>query len=504
MTARSLSHRILWTVFLSLAVLGSALAESRPNFVWIIVEDMSAHFSCYGETSIQTPHVDRLAAQGVKFTNAIITAPVCSPSRSSLVTGMYQTTIGVHNHRSGRGVLKVNLPKGVVPIPKLFQEAGYLSLNLSEEDFIRSAAEVKRDPSVRVAKTDYNFKWEKSIYSTVHWSVRRPGQPFFCQIQLKGGKLRGKGTGDKWPARVKRDLGDIVATNSFTLPPYLPSDPVILQDWAQYLDTVRYTDMQVGRIVARLREAGELDNTYIFFITDHGISHVRNKQFCYEGGIHIPLVIRGPGIKPGTVRKDCVEHIDLAATSLARAGIDVPKIMQARDILAKNYSPRKYVFAARDRCDETVERLRAVRSQRYKYIRNFYPQRPYLQPNRYKDNKPIIQTMRRLFKEGKLNQAQALIMAESRPEEELYDLHQDPFELVNLVTDSRYEYTLEEMRRVLQAWIIETGDKGQTPESEAMYDSDMSVYKQGNSAADQKEILSRNIALMKKWAAEGK
>jgi hypothetical protein len=112
--------------------------------------------------------------------------------------------------------------------------------------------------------------------------------------------------------------------------------------------------------------------------------------------------------------------------------------------------------------------------------------------------------MRRLFKEGKLNQAQALIMAESRPEEELYDLHQDPFELVNLVTDSRYEHTLEEMRRELQAWIIETGDKGQTPESEAMYDSDMSVYKQGNSAADQKEILSRNIALMKKWAAEGK
>lgn len=482
---------------------GPADAQSRPNIVWIIAEDMSAHFSSYGESSVQSPQVDRLAAQGVQFTNAVITGPVCSAARSSLVTGMYQTTIGAHHHRSGRGLLKIRLPEKVVPVPKLFQDAGYLSLNVTEADFIRSDAEAKKQPRVRVAKTDYNFEWDKSIYDTTHWSAREPGQPFFCQIQLRGGKLRGKGTGEAWPARVKKELGSVTALDAFQLPPYLPADPVILQDWAQYLDTVRYTDMQVGRIVDRLREAGELENTYIFFITDHGISHVRNKQFCYEGGIHIPLIIRGPGIEAGSVRKDVVEHIDLVATSLARAGIEIPEIMQARDILGGDYQPRKYGFAARDRCDETVDRIRAVRGQQYKYIRNFYPQRPYLQPNRYKDNKPIIQALRRLHSQGKLNQHQARIMAETRPAEELYDLHQDPFELNNLATDPRYQKTLEEMHRALEAWIVETGDQGEVPESEARYDSDMSVYQKGQDDA-QKDILRRNIALMKKWAAEGK
>lgn len=489
---------------LFLAVASAAAPTSRPNIVWIIVEDMSAHFRCYGETAIETPHVDRLAAQGLKFTNTVITAPVCSAARSALVTGMYQTTIGAHQHRSGRGALKIHLPQGVVPVPKLFQQAGYLSLNVSEQEFIRSAAQLQKNAKVKTAKTDYNFEWDKSIYDTTHWAKRQPGQPFFCQVQLKGGKMRGKGDGTKWPAHVKKALGSVTATDAFKLPPYLPKDPVILQDWAQYLDTVRYTDMQVGRIVSRLQEAGELDNTVIFFITDHGISHVRNKQFCYEGGIHIPLVIWGPGIKARGVRTDCVEHIDLAATSLALAGIDIPPIMQSRNILAPKYKARKYVFSARDRCDETVERIRSVRSERFKYIRNFYPQRPYLQPNRYKDGKPIIKAMRQLHAEGKLNKAQALIMAETRPAEELYDLQADPYELNNLATNPDAQTTLGQMRQALDAWILKTNDKGRFPETEAMYDSDMAVYNKSKGAAGQNDILSRNIALMKKWAADGK
>jgi arylsulfatase A-like enzyme len=503
---RSLTLKRRWILVLlaSLAVSGVAAAGSRPNIVWIIVEDMSAHFGCYGETAIQTPHVDRLAAQGVKFTHTVITAPVCSAARSALVTGMYQTAIGAHQHRSGRGTLKIHLPAGVVPVPGLFQKAGYLSLNVTDQEFIRSDAEVKADPKVRVAKTDYNFEWDASIYDTTHWAARRSGQPFYCQVQLHGGKLRGTGDGERWPARVKKDLGSVTSTDAFKLPPYLPDDPVIRRDWAQYLDTVRYTDMQVGRIVQRLREAGELDHTYIFFITDHGISHVRNKQFCYEGGIHIPLVIHGPGIEAGSVRHDCVEHIDLAATSLALAGIAVPDTMQARDILARDYAPRKYVFSARDRCDETVERIRSVRSHQFKYIRNFYPQRPYLQPNRYKDNKPIIKVMRRLYAEGKLNPAQALIMAETRPEEELYDLQEDPFELRNLAADPRYQVTLREMRQTLDAWIVAADDRGRVPESTAMYDSDMAAYLKSQKDPEQNAILRRNIATMKQWALEGR
>jgi arylsulfatase A-like enzyme len=287
------------------------------------------------------------------------------------------------------------------------------------------------------------------------------------------------------------------------LPPYLPDDPVIREDWAQYLDTVRYTDWEVGRVLERLKEAGELDKTVVFFMTDHGISHVRNKQFLYDGGMHVPLVARGPGLKPGTVRSDLVEHIDLAATSLALAGIAKPQTMQARDLFAKDYAPRKYVFSARDRADETTDRIRAVRSERYKYIRNFHPERPYLQPNAYKDGKPIVQAMRRLHAEGKLTPEQALIMRETRPPEELYDLQSDPYELKNLAPrdDAQtHPEALKELRRALEDWVTRTNDHGREPEPPAMYDSDMADYLGGKG----NRVVKQNIELMKKWAGEGK
>jgi hypothetical protein len=173
--------------------------------------------------------------------------------------------------------------------------------------------------------------------------------------------------------------------------------------------------------------------------------------------------------------------------------------MQARDLLADNHEPRRYVFSARDRADETVERLRAVRSERHKYIRNFYPNRPYLQPNAYKDGKPIVQAMRRLHEEGKLTPEQALVMRETRPVEELYDLQSDPYELKNLADDPAHQGVLKELRRELDGWLTRTGDHGRKPEPMEMYDSDMAVY-----LGRVNPVVKRNIELMKKWAAEGK
>ena len=475
------------------AARGGENASLRPNIVWIVVEDMSAHFSCYGEQTIKTPHVDRLAAEGVKFERAFVTGPICSISRSALITGMYQTSIGAHHHRSGRGKMKIHLPAGVTPVPRLLKDAGYHTSNVNFADF------TKPGDAVGIAKTDYNFEWDPSMYDKTHWSTRKGGQPFFAQVQLNGGKLRGKGNGDRWPKRVEQALGSRTPAGAVKLPPYLPDDPVIREDWAQYLDTVRYTDWEVGQIVERLKQAGELDNTVVFFLTDHGISHVRNKQFLYDGGIHVPLVVRGPKLKPGTVRSDLVEQIDVAAASLALAGISKPAAMQARDLLADNYEPRRYVFTARDRADETVDRIRAVRSERYKYIRNFHPSRPYLQPNAYKDGKPIVQAMRRLHAEGKLAPEQALIMRATRPAEELYDLRDDPHELKNLVDDASHQDVLKELRRELDDWINRTGDHGRNPEPAAMYDSDMADYTgRGN------PVVQRNIEQMKKWADDGK
>lgn len=466
--------------------------DSRPNIVWIIVEDMSTPFGCYGETTIQTPHVDQLARDGVLFENAFVTAPVCSAARSALITGMYQTSIGSHHHRSGRGTAKIHLPEHVSLVPDLFHQAGY---------YVTNAGFSKKRKELRTGKTDYNFEYSSSLYDGSDWTKRKKDQPFFAQYQLHGGKGR------------TDEANHPVDPKDIKLPPYYPNDPVILDDWAMYLNSAQNTDDEVGMIIQALKEQGVLENTYVFFITDHGISHARGKQFLYDEGTRIPFIVRGPGLKPGTVREDLIVHIDMAAASLDLAGIELPANLDSRPLFSSDYKARDYVVSARDRCDETVDHLRSVRTIQFKYIKNYLPHRPYLQPNAYKDHKEIIIAMRRLHKENRLNAVQSLIMAETRPEEELYDLQADPYELNNLAENPKYRKTLEEMRASLDHWIRETGDKGIKPESAEMYDSDMKVYldnilSRSRSAGDEQskraKILQSNIDLMKQWQSEGR
>lgn len=472
---------------------------SPPNIVWIIPDDMSANFSCYGETAIQTPHVDGLAAAGVKFTSAFVTAPVCSTCRSAFITGMYQTSIGAHHHRSGRGKQKIYLPDGIPLVPQLFRDAGY---HTSITDWPPRKG--------RLGKTDYNFEWDPAIYDGNDWSERKEGQPFFAQIQTPGGKLRGKNAAgwDKMAAAAEQKLGSRTPLDAVTLPPYYPNHPDLIRDWAAYRDSVRMTDAMVGEVLARLDAEGVRDNTIVLFMTDHGISHARGKQFLYDEGLHVPLVIAGPGIQPGTVRDDLVEHIDIAALSLAAAGIPLPASMQAQNILADDYVARDAAFAARDRCDETVDHMRSVRTKEFKYIRNFLPQRPYLQPCAYKDAKSILIALRQWHDAGKLDEVQELLFRETRPPEELYDLKQDPDEIHNLADDPRFAATLAALRQQLDDWMETTGDQGRTPESPAMYDSDMTVYteRMKNPKFDPAhlKVIEDNIALMKQWAKQGK
>ena len=463
-----------------------------PNIVWIIVDDMSANFSCYGEKLIQTTHVDQLAREGTRFSKAFVTAPVCSACRSALITGCYQTTIGAHHHRSGRGELKIQLPENVVPIPVLFQKAGYYTCI--------GGFQATGD---RLGKTDYNFDWDHKMYDGNDWSGRKPGQPFFMQVQLHGGKYRGQGPNPQWQDRVKKELGSNTLSADVILPPYYPRNPVILQDWADYLDCCRYTDKEVGNVIARLEKEQLLDDTVVFFMTDHGISHARGKQFLYDEGTHVPFIVRGPGIAKGVIRDDLIEHIDMAAVSLALAGIDRPKWMQGRNLFAKDYLKRDAVYAARDRCDETMEHIRSVRTERFKYIRNYLNQRPHLQPCRYKDEKAIVKTLRELHAAKKLDDlTENLLFAETRPAEELYDLTADPYEVKNPAADPKDQATLELLRKKLADWEEVTGDQGRVPESMAMYDSDMRVYL-GGGKNDNVE-LKQNIELNKRWAAEGK
>ena len=230
-------------------------------------------------------------------------------------------------------------------------------------------------------------------------------------------------------------------------------------------------------MIARLEKEKLLDQTVVFFMTDHGISHARGKQFLYDEGTHVPLVVRGPGIGRGIVRDDLIEHIDLAATSLALAGVEIPKSIQGRDVLAADHLNRDAVFSARDRCDETIDHIRSVRTSQFKYIRNYLNNRPMLQPCAYKDEKAIVQRLRELHDARRLDSLQErLLFAPRRPTEELYDLVADPHELNSLAADPKYKAPLDAMWKRLADWEQATGDRGRSPEPTAMYDSNTKVY----------------------------
>ena len=242
-----------------------------------------------------------------------------------------------------------------------------------------------------------------------------------------------------------------------------------------------------------------LENTLIVFFTDHGISHARGKQFLYDEGTHIPLVIRGPGIAKKSVRKDLVEHIDVAALSLAAAGIAIPEKMEARDILAKDYQPKRKAFAARDRCGEATDRIRSVRTERYLYIRNYFPQRPHLMPSSYKDGKLIIKRLRELHAKGSLNPlATKLLFSPTRPSEELYLYAEDPWQIRNLAEDPKHASALEQHRALLDAWIMETRDPG--PEAPEVYTLETEDQLKGRND----ETYRKNAELYKQWTREGK
>ena len=440
----------------------------KPNILWLIAEDMSPHWGCYGEKIIQTPNIDRLAAEGVLFRNAFVTAPVCSPSRSAMITAMHQTTIGAHHHRSSYPGSKIHLPQNIKLLPDYLKQHSYYTANGGPKTTVYHA-DIKRDK--KLGKTDYNFVWDPAVYDDSDWINRPPHRPFFAQIQLRGGKHR------------RAEVPNPVDPADVKLPPYYPDHPVIRADWARYLNSVIYLDEQVGNILKRLDDEGIAQDTVVILWTDHGISHARGKQFLYDEGIHVPLIIRWPGVtKPGSIRDDLVSHIDIAATSLYMAGIPIPRYIQGRPLFGPQYKPRRYVFAARDRCDETLDCIRCVRTHRYKYIRNFYPQRPHLQHNRYKDNKPIIKLMRQLFAEGKLNRLQATVFVPTRPPEELYDLQTDPFETRNLADSAAHKNQLEKMRRTLLEWMHTTCDLGLVPEPmlesfAAKYDSRYAILR---------------------------
>ncbi len=434
--------------------------ESRPNILWIFLEDTAPLLGAYGTTIISTPNIDNLSKQGVVYTNVFMPAPVCSPSRSSLITGVMSTTTGTHNHHSSRTEESaIYLPDSLKTIPEIFKHAGYFTFNNG--------------------KDDYNFMYDrKDLYtqdyklhplygkSGVHLNLNslKNQQPFFGQIQLKGGK-------EIFSKTFKDNVRTPVDRSKIELPPYLPNHPVIVEEYADHLDAIQITDEKVGEIIKDLSDNGLLENTIVFFFSDHGMRLTRNKQFLYDGGLHVPLIIadftnKVDRLAPGMVKEDLINGLDIGTGSLALANIEIPSYMEGQNMFADAYK-RDYVISTRDRCDFTIDRIRSVRSKEYKYIRNFKTDRPYTQPT-YMDFDGIefVKVMHQLHNEKKLNQIQDRFMSDERPEEELYHLPSDPFELNNLAKDAKYTNVLMEYASVLDDWILETDDKGQYPENE--------------------------------------
>jgi N-sulfoglucosamine sulfohydrolase len=427
--------------------------REKPNIIWILAEDFCPDLGCYGNSTVTTPNLDKLASEGIRFAKAFTTAPVCSASRSAFNTGFFQTTIGAHNHRSHRND-GYQLPAGVDVISRYLRLAGYHSVNLRGE-FAEGARGSGKD--------DWNFNvnqpWDSNSLDD-----RPKDKPLYLQVNFSATH--------KGPAYVQaRKEMPRIPPESLKLPPYWPDDPVVRDEYANHLECANLLDRQVGQLLDYLRGQGLLENAAVFFMGDHGQCLIRGKQWLYDAGLHVPLLAWYPEVwNAGEVRDDLVLSIDMMASSLMLAGATVERPLQGQDLFGPESERRDVIYAARDRCDMTVDRIRMVRDQRYKLIRNFMPERPYTQYNEYIERQyPTLAVMKRWFAEGKLNDTQRLFMQPRKPEWEMYDLQEDPHEVKNLAMDPAQRDRRDRMARLLDGWITESGDMGSTLEESYTY-----------------------------------
>ncbi len=417
-----------WFILVTIALMTStAIAagppQDRPNILWITIEDWGPDLSCYGTKGIHTPHVDKLASQGIRYQHAFTTSPVCSTSRSALMTGFHQNYIGAHQHREYN---KQPLPHGIQPIPHLFAEAGYFTALMSK-------------------KIDCNFLPDKhaQLFMGKDWKERKPGQPFFARITFGG-------THRSW----KRDPQRPIKIEDVDLPPYYPDTAFVRRDWANGLEQMQLVDRQVGALLKRLDDERLSDNTIVFFIGDHGRCHIRGKQFLYDGGIRIPMIMRWPGkVEAGQVSDELVTSIDICATILEAANIKPPVPLHGKSLFSPAVKNRQYVFAARDRMGDTHDAMRAIRSKTHKLILNLMPDRAWCQYSGYKEGAyPVLAEMNVLNLRGKLTPIQAAFFAPAKPEVELFDLRKDPHEVKNVADDPNYADIKKTLLAELEAW----------------------------------------------------
>lgn len=424
----------------------------RPNILWISFEDTNPFYGCYGDPVAKTPHLDRLAAEGCRYTRAFSTAGVCAPARSAVITGMYATSIGTHHMRTthcNRFTPELPTPySACIPhyakcFPEYLRAAGYYCTNNEKSDY----------------QFDAPFTAWDELSAEAHWRNRPdPDQPFFAVFNPCNTHESAE-----W---ADRETVLTVDPDAIALPPYFPDTPNVRLAMAKMYSQIEVSDGKLGRLLRQLEEDGLAETTIVMHWSDHG-PLPRGKRWPYDSGIRVPMIVRWPqGVEAGTVSDRLVSTVDLAPTVLSLAGVPVPAHMQGAPFLGPaDPGPREYVFASRDRYDEAYDMIRAARDTRFKYIRHYKPELPYLLWIPYRNRHPILEEMWRLHLAGELEGPQTL-MFQSRPVEELYDTQADPWEIQNLAGDPAYAEELQQLREALERWRGDVGDLGEMPEAD--------------------------------------
>jgi len=430
-----------------------ASAEGRPNVLWLTCEDISPDLGCYGDDYAITPHLDKLASQGIRYTNAVGITGVCAVNRSCLITGMYSSTLGTQDMRA-----LVQLPDSIRCFPEYLRAAGYYCTNNS--------------------KKDYNFQesaqtWDESS-GRAHWKNRQPGQPFFAVFNYTGSH-----ESQIWEQNYRRHAAKLSAAelhdpDAVPLPPFHPDTPEVRRDWANYHDNITALDKWIAARLQELAEAELAEDTIVFFFSDHGAGMPGVKKMVFNGGLQVPLLIRFPKEyrhlspqSPGVCDR-LVSFVDFAPTVLSLCNVKIPDHMQGVTFLGpQNGSPRQYAFAIRDRMAEHYETIRVVRDKRYQYHRNFMPHLPWVRFSSYTFRMPTAKVWLRMHREGRLDDVQDRIF-QLKPTEELYDLQADPHTVHNLLEDDPASVApvVRRMRDALRNWQLQTRDLGLLPEGE--------------------------------------
>lgn len=459
----------------------------QPNIVWIVAEDLSPILSPYGDSTVHTPNIDRLASEGVVYTHTFSTSGVCAPSRCSLATGMYPSSIGGHNmrvqyvksHMDELGLILYEIvpPPEVKMMSQILREHGYFCTNNDKQDYQFAPPATAWDESSLTAHWRHRKK-EQPFFSIFNIGVTHEGHvtrpyrkqlmryhdPDFPESVSNPPDFSDMISSEEWPMNVPEDL-------EVPVPPYLPSTNTALRDIRRVYSNIIELDRQIGIILAQLEEDNLLDSTIVFFYSDHGGPLPRQKRLIYDSGIKVPMIIRYPG-KTGAGHYDdqLISFIDFAPTVFSMAGIKSKSVLQGRAFAGKYMvrRPRNYIHAGADRLDAQVDMKRAVRDSRYKYILNFFPDKSYYLPVRYREQMGIMQELLRLKSLDSLDRYQALWFRETRDREELFDTWEDPYELNNLAADPAYSEKLTELRTECVRWMDAIGDMGKIPESEIL------------------------------------